>query len=272
MKKLISIILTLILFICTSTTAFAYDDLISFDAGSITFFTDKSNVGVYSEATTQSDQVDTIWSQYTAVQIDGIYRNFAGHIWLRVAGRDQYIKLYDDQQGNYNLIIDFPTLISQNYGIINSSLVKSIAFANLVRESGKGDYKHWLDPSNRGISYKVMFGDLGPQIITAEQLGNIHYGFLGSAVGFTPDTLKWGGGMVNIGGLLNPNSVAARWDNAVTRCINGSSGIIAFCAVGEFVTEDIAHSIDQCTHWYCDAQDDILYVERGIRLFYEGSW
>ena len=233
MKKLIAVTLIFVLMLSSLVTAFADGVLITFDAGPITFYTDRDNVGVFSEATTQSEQVDTIWSKNTSVQIDGIYRNFADHIWLRVTGSNRFIKLYDDQADNYNLVLDFLTLINQNYATITDSTFKTAEFINIVRESGRGDYKHWLDPSNRKIKYKVRFGELGSKIITAEQLGNIHYGFLGSAVGFNANTLKWGGGMINLGGLLNPNRIAIRWDNAVTRCLDGSSGFIAFCAVGE---------------------------------------
>ena len=58
---------------------------------SITFYTAKDDVPIWSKPTKHSTRVKTISDQDTSIQIDGILRNEYGNVWLRLADEKAYV-------------------------------------------------------------------------------------------------------------------------------------------------------------------------------------
>lgn len=68
--------------------------------------------------------------------------------------------------------------------------------------------------------------------MTAEEIGNIHYGFLGRSIGIDPETLLYAGGIVNI-----------------------------------ITSKSLIKNINACVDSYCDDENDVINVQRGIDYF-----
>ena len=104
-------------------------------------------------------------------------------------------------------------------------------FYELVKSNGNWDYKleeNWerdLDVPFLGLDGKFIYNG---KITTAEDFGNIHYGFVGTSLGFSPTVLYIGGGYAKCGfnfEILNPP-------------------------------------------YYCDDVNDHYNIQRGIDMFY----
>ena len=125
-----------------------YTRIHSFDS-SITFYTIKDNVPVWSKPTKNSKTIKTITDKNSMVQVDGILRNQYGNIWLKVSDQQQFI--YID-----NLFLDFGTLVAQSFQQIiawKTDKMKMTAFFDLVQPGGHADFKRWLDPGNKQFTY-----------------------------------------------------------------------------------------------------------------------
>lgn len=252
-KRVITLVLTLVMLLSISVPAAAKScshdygstdvcskcghlRVHSFDR-SITFYTAKQNVPVWSQPTKYSDKVTTITEQDTLVEIDGILRNKYENIWLKVAGETQYI--YID-----NLYLWFESLVVQNLQMIipfENKTTQLAAFYDAVKPGSYADYKCWLDPGNKQFTYKVRFGTDNYYDLTAEELGNIHYGYLGRAFGLDSDGLLYAGGVVN--------------------------QILKFLRDPWNAVKEIS---DECTNYYCDTEEDATDVKRGIDYFDTG--
>lgn len=79
------------------------------------------------------------------------------------------------------------------------SIVRSIAVRELIAE---WDYKRqtqWERDINvpyLGVTGEFMYNG---EITTAEDFGNIHYGYVGKSMGFTDEILYFGGGYAHCG-------------------------------------------------------------------------
>lgn len=71
--------------------------------------------------------------------------------------------------------------------------------------------------------------------MTAEEIGNIHYGFLGRSIGIDSETLLYAGGIVNI-----------------------------------ITSKSLIKNINACINSYCDDENDITNVQRGIDYYNSG--
>ena len=209
----------------------------SFDY-SIPFYTVKENVPIWSSPTKNSKLIEEVAEQDTEIAIDGILRNKYGNIWLKVASKNQYIFID-------NLYIDFLVLSLRNFQQIfyyhDDFEIEIIEFCNFVKEKGRADYKAWLDPSSKGIEYKVRIGN-DYYTMTAEELGNIHYGYLGRAVGIGANILLYAGGGVNVYGEVTQLPI------------------------------DIVDILNKCINSYCDDSADAENVKKGIDYFDTGTF
>lgn len=235
---------------------------------SITFFTIKNNVPIWSKPTKNSDLIEEIEDQDTMLNIDGVLRNQYGNIWLKLSGEQRYV--YID-----NVYLDFLKLIEQNYQyiyIFENAASKMAMFYDTVKPGGKADYKAWLDPSLKGIEYNVRFGEDFYKI-TAEQLGNIHYGYLGSVVGFSEDLILYAGGVVNQMGKLNTDTLLSYTKTSAKKCISiRNKSLYPFCIIAEDTISIIKDVYYDCSNFYCDTEDDADDVKRGINYYKTGEF
>ena len=202
---------------------------------SITFLTYKENVPIWSQPTKFSQQQENIVKKDTPLNINGILRNNYGNIWLRLTNNRGYVYVE-------NVYLCLEILAMQNYQSIwhgVTKVEKLAIFYNLVQPNGSADYKHWLDPSNKGIMYNVKINSKFYQM-TAESFGNIHYGFLGRLAGINDNALLYAGGAVNI--ATNFNKLRYNIPKLVSQCVNS----------------------------YCDESSDVNDVKSGIQYFNTG--
>lgn len=160
------------------------------------------------------------------VFIDGILRNQHNNIWLHIVDSGY---VYVD-----NVYYDYETNLLEFYQYVKYERYNTlIDFADCVREGAVADIKHWLDPSAKGIVYKVRTMYQGDIEMTAEEIGNMNYGSLGTLLGYHPDLLRYGGGAVNVmGDYGNPF--------------------------------ELVNIIKECSQSYCDSSEDIEFVNKGI--------
>ena len=236
---------------------------------SITFYTTKDNVPIWKKPTKNSIKLYEIDSADTSIQLEAILRNQYGNIWLKVEDEDAYI--YID-----NVYLDFITLTMQNYQKItvwDNDEMRLAAFYDLVKPEGSADYKEWLDPGGKGIEYSVKVND-SYYMMTAEELGNIHYGFLGRAAGFDENVLLYAGGTVNVIGQLIRIPEETHEFCSVSGfnfifypiCVKSTLSIKASSTIKQIYTE--------CSDSYCDDAVDAGNVKKGIDFFDTGdfSW
>lgn len=236
---------------------------------SITFYTVKDNVPIWQKPTKNSAKLREIDSSDTQIQLEAILRNQYGNIWLKVEGEDAYI--YID-----NVYLDFVTLTMQNFQKIivwDDDEMRLAAFYDLVRPEGSADYKEWLDPGGKGIEYSVKMND-SYYTMTAEELGNIHYGFLGRAAGFEEDILLYAGGTVNVMGQIFRIPKETH-----EFCSASGSNLIFYpiCASSTFSLKSLStikQIYTECSDSYCDDAVDASNVQKGIDFFDNGefSW
>ena len=75
-----------------------------------------------------------------------------------------------------------------------SSVTGLAQFVNNVRPGGNWDFKNTANPQDGGRGY-YFFGD---QLFSAEDFGNIHFGYVGTAGGFSSSALRAGAGAAQI--------------------------------------------------------------------------
>lgn len=235
---------------------------------SITFFTVKEKVPMWSAPKKNSGLIEEIAEVDEMVEVDGLLRNRSGNIWLRVAGEEAYIYIE-------NLYLDFSVLVVENYQKIiawEDSEAQMVAFYDMVRPEGTADYKRWLDPSSKGIEYTVVIDDVCCRM-TAEELGNIHYGFLGRAVGFNSETLLYAGGLLNQAGKLSVDKAIEYESEAEFYCryLRGTS-LMPFCVVTVATTDVISQIYEECSGAYCDTEEDATDVQNGINYYETGTF
>ena len=245
MKRKISLIITLTILLCFLRVVPVYAEecehefindvcekcgeypLHSFEE-SICFYTIKKDVPIWEKPTKYSERVKTIKAERTPLYIDGALRNQYGNIWLHInSGGFVYSE-------NTFLIFEGLALTSYQKTIALGSKYALISFYDLVRPGGTCDYKRWLDPSAKQILYNIEFQQNLYQM-TAEEIGNIHYGFLGRSIGIDSETLLYAGGIVNI-----------------------------------ITSKSLIKNIDACINSYCDDENDVANVQRGIDYYDSG--
>lgn len=235
----------------------------------IPVYTRKANVPIWEQPTKNSTKIREIENEDTYFEVDAVMRNQYNNIWLKLSSQNEYVYLD-------NIYLDFDKLVLQNYQQIvgmESDETRIIEFYNFVKPGGKADYKKWLDPSSRGIQYNVKIGTDFYQM-TAEELGNIHYGFLGKAAGFEDDILLYAGGGLNVAQRIAgvPGNVIKTCNDELTPgVIWGNWRYMPICLRVEFTKKSIDTIMDiysDCSKSYCDAEDDAENVARGI-LYYD---
>lgn len=235
----------------------------------ITFYTAKDNVPVWSQPTKNSTKVRTISQKDVRIDLGCILRNQYGNIWFKLYGENAYV--YID-----NVYLDFMTLCVQNYQKITARddvAMQALEFYNLVKPEGAADYKEWLDPGGKNIPYSVKINGSFYNM-TAEELGNIHFGFLGRAVGFSDKALLYGGGTVNVVGLIG--RIPSK--SITFTCADGSIQSFSPICVQNTLTEALANTAYQiyteCSGSYCDNVADTSAVQKGIDYYDTGdfSW
>lgn len=232
---------------------------------SITFYTIKDDVPIWSLPTKNSDLVKEVSNCDQAIEINGIIRNQYGNIWLRTGDMDGYVYIE-------NLYLNFDVLAIQNYQYIiayDDAEMGMLEFYDLVKPGGTADYKHWLDPSNKGIEYTVNFNDRCCKM-TAEELGNIHYGFLGRLTGFPSEILLYAGGVVNQAGKLDFEALKKRTTEAAVKCANPDIVAFSICVITTETQDIITEIFNECSGSYCDNPDDAYNVQKGINYFETG--
>lgn len=242
MKKNISIVTALIVLLCslTNTPVYAkectheYTNDVCEKCGeyilhnfenSICFYTIKNDVPIWEKPTKYSERIDTIKNERTLLYIDGLLRNQYGNIWLHVSSGGF---VYSE-----NTFLIFEALFITSYQKVTAlgEKFELLSFYDLVQPGGTGDYKKWLDPSAKHILYNVEIQQNMYQM-TAEEIGNIHYGYLGRAIGIDSETLLRAGGIVNI-----------------------------------ITSKSLLKNIDACINSYCDNENDVINVQRGIDYY-----
>lgn len=210
---------------------------------SILFYTIKDNVPIWSKPTKNSELLKEISDKDTMIDIDGILRNQYGNIWLRVSG-EGYVYVE-------NIYLNFESLVVCSWQRITAlgDEAAPLWFFYEVSPDGPADYKRWLDPSSKGIIYKVKVADEFYDM-TAEELGNINYGYLGKLMGFPDDILLYAGGTLNVTGKFGFETFTNTYK--------------ALSTAGEIIKE--------CSISYCDAEDDAENVKRGIRYYTDGEF
>jgi len=105
---------------------------------------------------------------------------------------------------------------------------RAIKWGNNVRFWGKWDYKNLDDGRDDGYIFEG-------QIVTPEEFGNINFGYTGTALGLSRQTIHGGGGAAQLvsDGLLSEKEVF--WWS--------------------------------CLYAYCDHADDYLMIQRGINAY-----
>lgn len=240
----------------------------------IPFYTIKDGVPVWSKPTKNSKCVETYAKRDTLIDIDGILRNQYGNIWFRVAKSHRYVFID-------NLYLDFGTLALQNYQRVTSyeQVLQNLAeFYNIVKEGGRADYKRWLDPGNKKIAYTVRFiskSGSNYYSMTAEELGNIHYGFLARAIGLNRDLILYSGGIVNQFGHLNWKYIQPHLMSSLISCVGKSSiELYPVCVLNQTTIGILEDIYSECSASYCDEATDAANVEKGIDYYDTGdfSW
>lgn len=193
------------------------------------FVTLSDNVSLHSAPKSSSTQQGVVATANTSVYIVARVVNEYGNHW-GLTSDGNYIYM---EKLAYNLDAQLATSIQQLYAtkqIIGSSDAILLFFDN-VQEGGVWDLK---DSLNSSRSYKVSVGgEVQSETFTGEELGNIHYGFVGRYL-FSQNALLWGGGVVNVmGGNL---------------------------------------SLKNCAEYYCDTSNDVAYVLRGINYYTSSVW
>ncbi|MGP3610973.1 MULTISPECIES: RHS repeat-associated core domain-containing protein [Anoxybacillaceae] len=87
------------------------------------------------------------------------------------------------------LYYDGDAIIKHNVPIARQHMLNLVWFKNIVNYRKPWDYK------NKANKYNYL---LGKKVYTPEQFGNIHYGAVGTAAGFSPLTLLVGAGIAQI--------------------------------------------------------------------------
>lgn len=235
---------------------------------SITFYTAKDDVPIWSKPTKYSARVETISDQDTSIQIDGILRNEYGNVWFRISDEETYVYIE-------NLYLDFGTLVLQNYQLVTYSDDPAVVlgeFYNLVKPGGRADYKVWLDPGGKSIPYTVRLGTFDYYNMTAEELGNIHYGYLARALGVNTDIILYAGGAVNQLGNLNWNSLRPSLLSGTVKCLLQEPTVLYPVCVIQKTTKSVLEDIYfECAFSYCDDPKDAKDVRRGIDYFETGA-
>lgn len=104
----------------------------------------------------------------------------------------------------YDYSDELNKLIDKNIAIVSSksAVLDIVWFKNQVDNRGPWDYKrkeNWeRDISKPFLGYNGIFKFNGMSM-TAEQFGNLHYGIVGTAMGYSPNILFMGGGYSNVG-------------------------------------------------------------------------
>lgn len=250
MKKIVFFVFSIILIMSSSTSIWAkncnhkysYDvcincgkyNLHEFEED-ICCYTAKNDVAIMSEPNKGSSILETMYDQDSLIYIDGILRNQHGNIWLHVNSENTGFIFIN------NIYLNLDALVITSYQQATAlGLEKSlVCFYDLVRPGGTRDYKKWLDPSLKNIPYTVKIKDSFYQM-TAEELGNIHYGYLGKTLNIDSEILLYGGGGANI--------------------------------ISNFSLERLKKIVESCVNSYCDNEDDVYDVIRGINYFESGEF
>lgn len=104
-----------------------------------------------------------------------------------------------------------------NHNAEQAKHMSSIDFANNVRSGGPWDFKNSEDVVDRGREYYFFDG----QLETPESFGNLHFGYTGSAAGFSRSVLTDGAGFAQLySGTETFNPIANYDDPRDTRNIN----------------------------------------------------
>lgn len=234
----------------------------------ILFYTIKENVPVWSKPTKNSKLVREIENGDSLIEFKGLLRNQYGNIWLST--EDGYVFID-------NVYLNFESLVVRSYQQIYALEDESVlvAFYDMVRPGGTADYKRWLDPSSRGISYTVSIN--GQLIkITAEELGNINYGYLGKLIGFTDDVLLYAGGAVNLLNVFKTETWDSTYQESLKKCAICDTplcdSIEKICANRLTPRLVMGKIIENCSGSYCDTEEDTADVMRGINYYVTGEF
>lgn len=232
----------------------------------ILFYTVKENVPVWSEPTKNSQLVRQIEYKDSMINFNGLLRNQYGNIWLRT--EDGYVFID-------NVYLYFESLVIRSYQQIYALGDEAVLveFYNTVRPGGPADYKKWLAPGSRGINYNVYINGQFVKM-TAEELGNINYGYLGKLIGFTDDILLYAGGAVNLLKIFNTKTWNNSYQEALKKCAVCNSPLcisIEIMCVSSLTPQLIMSDIiKDCSLSYCDTEDDAANVIRGINYYSTG--
>ncbi|MBQ8527216.1 MAG: hypothetical protein IJ429_01965 [Lachnospiraceae bacterium] len=237
-------------------------------AESILFYTAKENIPIWNMPTKKSKLVRKIANKDSMVEFNGLLRNQFGNIWLRT--EDGYVFID-------NVYLNFESLVARSYQQIYALGEDAVlvAFYDEVHKHGTADYKIWLDPSSKGILYNVYIDGQFVKM-TAEQLGNINYGYLGKLVGFTDDVLLHAAGAVNLLTVFETNKWDTTYKEALKQCAvcdtllcNSIEKVCALNSTPKLIMADI---INNCSNSYCDTAEDATDVKRGITYYDTGEF
>lgn len=173
--------------------------------------------GMHSESATHHEKGSSI-------EIKGLLRNHNNHIWMYTVNGG-YVCLD-------NLLFDFNANAVQYFAMMQIGTDEKVEFLKLFLPEGDADLKRMLDPSSKGIQYKVLFSSTC-SIMTGESLGNMMFGFLGKEAGFDDSVLLEAGGILNIVEL----------------------------------DKNLVHHPEWCLDSYCDSPEDIASVQAGINYY-----
>lgn len=188
-----------------------------------------------------SDQASVVEKLATnqIIEVKGRYRSDNGNMWA-ITSDDHYIYMpnialnLDEKLKTSCSEMDFEKKLASVYVIDGNPDYQFLgAFTERVQPNGKWDFKNFLGSSEKYSTY--INGTFNTY--TGEQLGNIHYGYVGfhSLGNDSEDLLLYSGGIVNI-------------------------------------IENGPFEIKECFENYCDNPDDVIYVKKGINYCKNGTW
>ncbi len=197
-----------------------------------------------------SNATRTIYNDKEALYIIARTQNKYGNIWGKTLEGD-FVYIGDSPDfGDVALNLD--DILKENSGILLTNLGVRFSenkkeysdlndaeqaafistldmFAENVQTGGRWDYKVYLNSDRKYIVYVDGTYD----ILSGEEIGNIHYGYLGSSITINEEGLLWGGGVVNI---------------------------IENKRIADFFKA------------YWDSEEDINSIRQGINYFESGNW
>lgn len=183
----------------------------------LSFLYQEGNIFIDEESNLQTRSIEEI-AEFTKSELEANYITEDGILPIYdpdkpstfslqsyVNSNTRYLQDYYDEY--VDLMIKYPSLL------IMPQLQTEVEFASKVAEGQPWDYKRYIGWNN----LRTVKIDGKEYYITGEDIGNIHYGYVGRDLGFSTSTLCKAGGLVQVitsrGGSLKQFSYDSYYDD-----------------------------------------------------------